>query len=807
MTGPQGVVYLRDIGYVTDGFKDTTTISRLDGVQAVTLTVSKRAGENIIAVADEVRRVAKLHEKRMLPGMKIHVTMDQSEDIRDMVAELENSILSGLILVLIIIFIFLGFYNAIFVALAIPVSMLITFIILYATETTLNMVVLFSLMLALGMLVDNGIVVIENIYRHIQMGKTPINAAKTGAAEVAWPIIASTATTLAAFSPMFFWPGIWGEFMVFMPLTVSLALGASLFVGLVVNPALAATFMLSRDTKTTPEEQRKLELEAPSGHAILRVYGAVLEVALNWRGPVIVLALTTLIVIGNIFINFAHIEFVPTTEPRSAYIDVDGPEGANLESTDALIRKIEDRVKEQQEHLDFIIANVGSKGVSAFGGMGGAGGQTAHLGRVTLDFPKLQDAKIKPSVLIKSLRDRFDDITGARITMDQQQEGPTDAPPINVELSGEDYNILAELALKIEKILETVPDVIDIQNDYDKGKPEVRVVVDREQAILLGLNTRLIGNIIQAAISGRKAGEYHEGDEEYDVMVRFPKEFRQNLSNLQHMTLINLRGQPVPFSAIAKLEHGAGLGSIRRINRKHAVSVFSEVQNRSGAEVLKDAQAALKDFVLPPGYTMSFTGENEDQQEASDFLSRAFVIALFLIALVLITQFNSLTQPLIIMTSVILSLAGVFLGLLLCNMPFSIIMSGIGCISLAGVVVNNAIVLIDFINQLRHHGLTTHEAILHAGKTRFRPVMLTAVTTILGLIPMAIGVSFDFRNATWIIGGDSSQWWGPMAIVVIFGLAFATLLTLIVVPVLYSLTDTWHRLLFKNGETSVQEGT
>lgn len=773
-----GVVHIRDIATVRDGFKDTSTYARLNGTAAVTLTVSKRGGVNVIQLAERVRATADEFEARLLPGVAIHVTMDESEQIRDMVAELENSILSGLILVLAVIFLFLGITNAVFVALAIPVSMLIAFSMLDVMGTTLNMVVLFSLILALGMLVDNGIVVVENIYRHVQGGAPPMEAAKRGAAEVAWPITTSTATTVAAFAPMFFWPGIWGKFMVFLPQTVTIALCASLFVGLVVNPALASRLMRRRPAKTVAAARKR--------HPILHAYGAVLGFCLNWRLPVITSAFVLLAVIGAQFFTTAKIEFVPETEPFRAFIDIDAPEGTRLEVTDAITREVERRVDEYSGHVKFIIANVGSRGVSAFGSMGG-GDSNSHLARVTLEFPKLQDATMLPSAIIAGLRDRFGDITGAKIRVEAQQEGPPVKPPVNVEISGNDFETLSALALRVAEIVRGVPDAVDVRDDYEKGKPEIRVRVDRQQALLTGLNTRFIGETIQAAINGTKAGEYREGDEEYDVVVRFPRAFREDVNKLASLTLVNLEGVAVPFSAVAELEQGAGYGVIQRINRKRTVTVSSEVQDRPGPEVLKDVQAALADFPLPAGYTIAFTGENEDLEETQAFLSRAFVIAVFLIALVLVTQFNSLLQPLIILSSVVLSLAGVFLGLYLYNMPFSVLMTGVGCISLAGVVVNNAIVLIDFINQLRAQGLATREAIIQAGMTRFRPVLLTAITTILGLVPMAQGISFDFRNWEWIVGSESSQWWGPMAVAVMFGLSFATLLTLIVVPVLYSL--------------------
>lgn len=782
--GPEGAVYIRDIARVVDGFKDINTISRLNGVPAVTLTVSKRGGANVIEVAKAVHDTAEAFQAQALAGVTVHVTMDESEQIRDMVDELLNSILSGLILVLLVIFMFLGLANAVFVALAIPISMLITFVVLYAMGTTLNMVVLFSLILALGMLVDNGIVVVENIHRHLQGDGDPVRSARSGTAEVAWPVISSTLTTVAAFAPMFFWPGIWGKFMVFLPETLTISLLASLFVGLIVNPALAARLMRRKPEQTVRAVQKM--------HVVLRFYGAVLRVCLRWRLPVIGLAFTSLIIITALFFSTAKIEFVPETEPYRAFIDIDAPEGTRLEETDRIVKEVERRVGEFSGEVDYIIANVGSRGVSAMGGSPSGGGGNSHIGRVTLDFPKLADATTKPSEIVRALRHRFEDIAGAQVRINVEEQGPPAKPPVNVELSGDDFGLLAQLAQRVVGIVENVPNAVDVRDDYEKGKPEIQVRVDRQQALLTGLNTRFIGETVQAAIQGRKAGDYREGDEEYDVTVRFPQAFREDVAKLSSLTMVNLQGQPVPFSAVASLEQGAGLGVVLRIDRKRTVTVSAEVENRTGKEVLDDVKLALKDFALPPGYTIAFTGENEDMEETEAFLGRAFVVAVFLIALVLVSQFNSLVQPFIILTSVLLSLAGVFLGLYVYNMSFGVLMTGIGCISLAGVVVNNAIVLLDFINQLRAQGVSTNEAVVQAGMTRFRPVMLTAVTTVLGLVPMAQGISYDFFKWKWVVGGESSQWWGPMAVAVMFGLSFATLLTLIVVPVLYSLLYAWQ---------------
>ena len=776
--GPAGTVYLRDIATIKDGFKELDTLSRVDGRPAITLSISKRSGENIIRIADQINALFGQMKEELPQGIDIALTWDESVTVRDMVNELENSILSGLILVLAVIFIFLGFTNALFVALAIPVSMLITFFVLYMSGVTLNMVVLFSLTLALGMLVDNGIVVVENIYRHMQMGLDRVSAAKRGVDEVAWPIIGSTLTTVVAFAPMFFWPGIWGKFMVYLPMTVTLALMSSLFVGLIVNPSLAGRFMRAR---AKVDQKGRVER-----HPILHAYATVLRSAMRWRAVTVTLAVMGLAVITFEFLSHAVIEFTPTVEPPQADIDIKCPEGTNLATSDSYVKVVEKVLEPYRDNLEHVIANVGSQGVSLFGENRT---NTTHLSRITLDFPKLEDCTVMPSAIVEKVRADLAGVTGAEVRIAKMAMGPPTGPPVNIEISGEDFDTLAKLAKDIRAHIKNVPGLVDLRDDYNKGKPEIRVIVDRQQAWNTGLNTSFIGMTVQTAVDGRKAGDYREGDEEYDVVVRFPSEFREDLSNIESMNLINLLGEPIPLSAVAHIEQGAGLGSVKRIDRRRTVTVSADVEaGTTGKEVLDDVRTAMADFSLPMGYTVEYTGENEDMVETEAFLMRAFVAAVLLITLVLVAQFNSVLQPFIIVSSVVLSLAGVFLGLFVFDMPFGILMTGIGVISLAGVVVNNAIVLIDFINQLRERGVPMEEAVVEAGMTRFRPVMLTAITTILGLVPMALGVSFNFREFHWTIGGESSQWWGSMAVAVIFGLAFATILTLVVVPTLYTFT-------------------
>jgi CzcA family heavy metal efflux pump len=766
-------VYLRNVASVRDGYKDIQTISRVNDIPSVTLTIAKRSGENIIAISERVNTLINQVRSELPDGINVVVTMDKSIEIRDMVLQLESGILTGLILVLVVIFLFMGLTNAVFVSMAIPVSLLIAFTALAILDITLNMVVLFSLTLCLGMLVDNAIVVVENIYRYRQKGLSAKKAAKEGAGEVAVPIIASTITTLAAFMPLFFWPGVMGSYMEFLPKTVTLTLLASLFVGLVINPAVVSAFMSRRKKTIAPAGERR--------SVILDAYARVLKSALRWRAATVVFSMTILVMVVVIFFTKAEIEFMPQTEPYRADINIDAPEGTNLNASDELARQVEDVARKYMDDIEFVVTKVGSSG-------GRRGGSTTatHSSQVTLRFPQEFNETMMPTDILNRLRGELQNVVGAEIRFSQEGYGPPKSSAVSIELNGDDFEMLAMLSKEVRSAIRDIEGLTDLDDDLERGRPEIRVTVNREEAWLAGMDTQAIGLSVKAAIEGIQAGRYREGDEEYDVTVQFPREFKEDLAYIESMTLVNSTGEAIPFSTVASVEQGVGMGSIRHINRKRTITVLGRAEGRSSTEVVADAKAILADFNLPNGYTLTFTGENKDRNDTQGFLIIAFFIGLILITLVLIAQFNSIIQPLIIMSSVILSLAGVFLGLLLFDLPFGIFMTGLGCISLAGVVVNNAIVLIDFINREREQGVSVEDAVLHAGKIRFRPVTLTAITTILGLIPMAIGISFDFRSFSWLIGGTSSQFWGSMAIAIIFGLTFATILTLVVVPVLYS---------------------
>ena len=770
-------IYFKDVATIRDTYQDRTSFARLNGHQSITLAIKKRTGENIIAVADQVFALLDEARRQVPPGVELSVTLDQAKDIRRMVADLENNILSGLILVIGVLFLFLGLRNSFFVALAIPFSMLLSFAVLQALGITLNMVVLFSLILALGMLVDNAIVIVENIYRHMQEGKQRVQAAREAVAEVGWPVVSSTLTTLCAFFPMLFWPGIMGEFMKYLPITLIVTLSASLFVALVINPVVCAAFLKVEPRRRAAKKERLLP----------RLYRRSLAKALAYRGWVVVGAVVFLAGIIGVYSFMGHgVELFPDTEPNRAFVEIKAPEGAGLSTTDLLTRAVEEAASTEAD-LKHFIAEVG---VASSGDMGGGGEGQSHQGKVSLEFLDRDERRENSNAVLERLRRSLAHLSGAEIKVEKQKEGPPTGPPVNVEISGEDVETLGLLAARARDLVRNVPGLVDLKDDLNRGMPEIRVAVDREKASLLGLSTAEISRTIKAAISGTKLGVYRQGQDEFDIVGRLPEGRRQGFEDIGNLLVPTLAGDPVPLSTVATLELGAGFGSIRHLDQKRVVTISANTSGRNSNEVLKDVQARLAELELPAGYRIVFSGEQEEQQKASEFLVKAFFGAVFLIVLVLVTQFNSVMQTGIVMTAVVLSLSGVFLGLLLTATPFGIIMTGIGVISLAGVVVNNAIVLIDYVNQLRREGMELNDALLRAGTVRFRPVMLTAVTTILGLLPMAVGVSFDFRSLSWEIGGESAQWWGPMAVAVIFGLAVATLLTLIVVPVLYSLSQT-----------------
>jgi len=796
-------VYLTDICRISDSFKDQDSYARIDGKEAVTLVVVKRSGVNLLNVADEVK--ALLAKEVFPPSVKVAFTADASKQIRSMVADLENNMLSALILVVGVVVVAMNFRSAFFVALAVPFSMFITFAFLQMMGVTFNMIVLFSLVLVLGMLVDNAVVIVENTYRHYAMGKPRLQAALDGADEMAWPVIGSTLTTVAAFIPLLFWPDIIGKFMSYLPMTVIIGLMASMFVAMCINPVLCSLWIGRRGSKPETLETRL------AASRTLRVYRQLLGWALRHRTIIMIAAFLTLFATIRLYGKLGTgVIFFPETDPNRAFIDLKAPEGTRLEETDRMVKPIEQLLTEYPD-IEHFTTSIGSLGQGGNPFEGGGGGSESNRARIVLDSVDAELRTSSSAQVVTEIRERLKNFVGAEIKVDREQRGPPAGAPVNIELSGDEYGVLAVMAARIKNAIQNVDGLVDLRDDYVVGRPEIKVTIDKERAALFNLTVAEIAYMVRTAMNGTKVGTYREGEDEYDITVRLPESMRRSMADLQRLQISDRVGNQIPLSSVADLRTTSGLSTIRRIDQKRTVTVTANVVQRKGrtnetvrqevSEILfgkKKGPDAHPGLEFPNGYSVTLTGEAKEFAKAQIFLAKAFVVALFLIALVIVTEFNSILHTLVIMTSVILSLIGVFWGLIITQQPFSVIMTGLGVISLAGVVVNNAIVLLDYTQLLRSWGRTKNEALLEAGLTRFRPVMLTAVTASLGLFPTAVGVSYDFLKWRWSVGTESSQWWAPMAIAVVFGLMVATVLTLVIVPTVYSVIDGaamgWRRL-------------
>ena len=801
-------IYVREVARVDYSFEDRITYSRLNGDEVVSLAVRKRAGENLLEIAAKVKEIVKEHETRLPGGVNLEISNDQSENIRRSVHELENSIMTGMFLVVMTLFMFFGFKNALLVSTAIPFSMFIAFIILSAFDVTLNFVVLFALVLALGILVDDAVVVIENIYRHQQeYNKDPIQAAKDGSAEVAVPVLSSTITTVAPFIPLLFWPDVIGDFMWYLPITLISTLGASLFVAFIISPVQGAQWINYR--REIAKAKRNLEhptwwrkynpftvLYHKSDEVFFpwmqRQYMDTLRWALDRKWPTIGGALAVLVGTVMLFGVFNRgVILFPNVDPAQLTVNIETPPGTSLEVTNGITRAVEERLAEipGRRDIEFVVANVGtSDDPFDFGGQG-----TSNKAQISLNFHEKSDRSQSTFMTLEEIRNATDDVSGANIRVSKQEMGPPVGAPVSIEIVGDDYSQLASISSRIRDLIKDVPGLYDLKDDYNIGKPEVEVIVDREKAGLLWTNTGQIAGTIRAAVNGVEASEYRVGEDEYKIRVRLKEDQRKSIGDLQnlHVTFMNRRGQllSIPVSSVADIRRVSSLVDIRRKDLKRVITVMGNVEGRVDSDVLGDVQTRLAGLDLPAGYTLKFTGRNEEQEKSMAFLGRAFVVTLLLVFLILVSEFNSVKVPFVIMLSVLLSLIGVLLGMIITGTPFVVIMTGVGVIALAGIVVKNAIVLLDFAKRKRDEGMPINEALIEAGRTRLRPVMLTAATTILGILPLATGFDFDWREFHFVTGAESAAFWGPLGVAVIFGLSVSTFLTLVIVPTFYSMLE------------------
>ena len=874
-------VHLKDVAEVYFGNADTTSYAREFGAPVVMLDVKKQAGENLLDASVKIEKIladAK-EDKTISPSITVTISNDQSDKTRDMVSNLENSIIFGILLVVIVLLFFLGGRNAMFVGVAIPLSMFMSFLILSAMGVSLNVMVLFSLVLALGMLVDNGIVVVENVYRLMdEEGMEPFKAAIYGVSEVAWPIIASTATTLAAFIPLAIWPGMMGEFMKYLPITLMIVLGSSLFVALVINPVLTALYM--KVGEETPKKKKNLIMAAVFlilgvlfvlggvtafgnflaivGITILvnmflfvpgtkvfqnkflprleRGYKGFLTFALRGKNPIFFILGTIVLLVFSIGLTVAFqpkVLFFPENQPNMAHIYVSHPIGTDIKVTNQTVLEVEERVNEILEPyfadtlgvdkdariIQSIITQVG-EGATDPQDMSSMG-STPHKGKVTVSFAEFQYRDtIQTSNIVRLLQNELKGKFTAEIelSVDKNKDGPPLPPAINMEVTGKgDYKNVIIAATEIKNYLErkAVPGVDKLKLNVDATRPEIPIVVDRDKVRKLNSSTTAVGMAIRKALLGQDISTYTKDEETYDIVVRFKKEDRNNLDALldQKLMFRNNKGKllRIPIrSVIEEPEENISYTAVVRKDQVPMVVISSNTEEGYNAnEIVEELKSHMDDYVaenkLPSSVNFKFTGQQDEQAKEMAFLSKALLIAVFLILLIIVTQFNSYSTPAIILFAVVLSLIGVFLGLVISGMSFVVIMTMIGIIALAGVVVNNAIVLIDYTNLLRVErreelGLTENEqlpfdevvkATIKGGETRLRPVLLTAITTILGLIPLAVGLNIDFigllteYDANIFIGGDNNIFFSPMSWTIIFGLTFATFLTLIIVPAMY----------------------
>lgn len=804
-------IYLRDVATVQYSFEDRQTFARLNKAEVVSVAVRKRAGENLLRIAAEVKKIVAEEQTKLPPGITLEVSNDQSKFIVRMVNELENSIVTGMFLVVTSLFMFFGLKNSLLISTAIPLSMFIGFVVLSVFGITLNFVVLFALVLVLGILVDDAIVVIENIYRHQQeYTEPPAVAAKKAAGEVFVPVLTSTITTLSAFVPLLFWPGIVGDFMKFLPITLIVTLTASLFVAYVISPVQGAQWI---DYKKEIKKAR-FNLEHPHWykkynpftilyHEVDKVffpylqkeYVKILQWTLRHKIKTVIGSFGLLFLVMVLFVLFNKgVEFFPNTEPSQVSVNVDAPPGTSLEVTNAIAHILEDRLQTipGRKDVEFIAASVGTS-QDPFD-MGGQG--TPNKATIAINFFEKIERKQSSFATLDEVRTTTVGIAGADIRVAKQQMGPPVGSPVSIEISGEDYAQLAALSRMVRERVKDVRGVVDLKEDYNAGMPEVEIVVDREKAGLFWTSTGQVASTVRAAIAGVEASKYRVGEDEYKIRVRLREDQRKTAADLENLRInfMNRRGQllSIPLTSVATIHRKTSVTDIRRKDQKRVITVSGDIEGRVQSEVLKEVQDRLVGLELPAGYAINLTGSQEEQQKASDFLSNAFVVTLLLVFLIMVVEFNSVRVPFVIMFSVILSLMGVMFGLIVTRTPLSVMMTGVGVVALAGIVVRNGIVLLDFVkHKHREGGLSLDDALLEAGRIRLRPVLLTAAATVLGVLPMATGVDFNWTAFHFVIGAESAGFWRPLAVAIIFGLTIATFLTLVIVPTAYSLLEDW----------------
>jgi len=874
-----GAVYLRDVANITFKDKEKTTYARKEGQSVVMLEVKKRAGKNMIQAADEIKMIVAQAQDNYFPkDLEVVITNDSSSRTLNQVDDLVNNIIFGILLVVTVLMFFLGFRNALFVGFAIPMSMFMSFVVLSLLGYTLNTMILFGLIMGLGMLVDNGIVVVENVYRLMSEGVPRVQAAKQGISEIAFPIIISTATTVAAFVPLGLWPGIFGQFMIYFPITLSVVLGSSLFVAIFMNSMLVSKFMEVGDKELSRKQLIRISLILGGFGLFILVFGGamrglgtlmILTAALFWAykygikrwankfqagslvrfenwyerqlkraltgknvywyfGSTVLLLLSAFMFFGmSVGAGRTNIEFFPNNTPNQIIVYIEYPQGTDIEKTNTITKDIEKRVAEvlnAPEQLDkgynFLVeASVSQVGEGAGNPQtdGGSSAEMPHRGKITASMREFKYRRgMDTEVLRKQVQETLKGVyPGVAISVEKDENGPPAGYPINIELEGPDYDALIVAAEKMRNFINTknIPGIAELKIDVNKGKPAMIVRVDREKAGTLGVAVGQVGMQLRRSLFGEKAGVFKEDGEDYDINLRFKEDLRYNKSALFNQNIIfrdqaTGRIKEIPVSAVTTQKNTAAFSAIKHRDSKRVVTVYSGLEPgfTDAQAIVNEIQTQMQNYHdVPEDIRIDYTGQIEEQNKQMAFLMGAFFSGLGLIMLLLIFQFGGISKPLIIMIAIFLSFIGVFYGLILTGWSFVIMMTMVGIISLAGIVVNNGVVLLDYTQLLIdrfkvQHGIEDNQllsqpdvkaVIIKAGKARLRPVVLTAITTVLGLIPLAIGLNIDFfslftsLDPKIYIGGDNVIFWGPLAWTVIFGLIVATFLTLIIVPVLF----------------------
>ena len=788
------VITFGQVATVNRTFKDPGGFARVDGQPALALEVSKRIGANIIETNQSIRDLVAEQQRLWPASIQVAFHQDKSKQIRTMLSDLQNNILSGVVLVMIVIIAALGVRSALLVGLAIPGSFLAGILVIYSLGFTLNVVVLFSLILVVGMLVDGAIVVTELADRNLKNGMTRRNAYLAAAQRMAWPIAASTATTLAVFFPVIFWPGLVGQFMKYLPLTVIICLVASLLMALIFIPVLGGSFGGNKQPSMPDTGKQPKRLGA-----ITRFYGKILSSLL--RFPTLTMIAAIVILVGTyMFYSVVGkgVVFFPQTEPEIAQVQIRARGDLSITEKDRIVRSVEERLLPMQE-----VQSVYAKSLASVVGQVGLAADV--IGIIQLEFIEW-DKRRKARVIMNEMRELTADIPGAIIEFREQENGPASGKPINIEISSIDPEKLPAAVGYVESVMRDVGGFADMENNLPLPGIEWRLLVDRQQAARYGADVALLGNAVQMVTNGIRVAGYRtdDSDEELDIRVRFPLGERklQQLDQLQVPTASGM----VPISNFVTLVPAAKTGTVTRVNAKRVITIQSDVaEGKLPTDQLNALQSALAKGPVDPDISVNFTGENEDQMETMLFLMKAFAAAIFLMALFLIIQFNSISQTVIVLSAIVFSTSGVLMGLIITQQPFGIVMVGLGIIALAGIVVNNNIVLIDTYNRFRSNGHKPRDAALRTGLLRLRPVFLTAITTILGLIPMVLSLNIDLFNRIIQVGAPSTMWWTQLASAIAGGLAFATILTLLLTPCLLVLSDSIRGWKKRRKNTPVNE--